>query len=285
MEPNQMGAAVILPDFVLTTCINRHWQYSGMDSIDLCLNRQHFLSYPYSVEYVYNSRGYRDQEWPNSLDELKNAIWCVGDSFTVGIGQPFDHIWPQVLSKQLNQRTINVSMDGASNHWIARRAQAIIDLVKPGNLVILWSYTHRREKPNTALNDEQRRIPYSKNSVEDDYSTWITLLNGIRSNGTNVIHSTIPDFHPIVLCHEIWNNIKDPSWPTCPRNITELENLPGHILDEMKHIHRCYNDFKTQLESNIIHIHERLDWARDYHHFDLLTAQWLVDQICSRWSN
>jgi hypothetical protein len=253
-----------------------------MDSLEQCLNQQHFLSYPYPVNYVYNSRGYRDAEWPETFEELKNAIWCVGDSFTVGLGQPFDHIWPQVLSKKLDQRTINISMDGASNQWIARQARAIIDNIGPSNLVILWSHTHRRENPNTALDDEQRRIPYSKNSVEDDYSSWLDLLNGIVCYNTKVIHSTIPDFHQIFSYTETWNNIKDSSWPACPCTIAEFENLPKYISDELKDVHNCYDNIKTQLESNIIHIHKRLDWARDYHHFGQLTAQWLVDQICNQ---
>jgi hypothetical protein len=122
---------VILPDFQLSSRANQQWQYSGIDTLEHCSNKQHFLSYPHLVEYVYNQRGFRDEEWPDSLDELKNAIWCVGDSFTVGIGQPFAHIWPQVLSKSLARRTINVSMDGASNDWIFRKACQIIDKINP----------------------------------------------------------------------------------------------------------------------------------------------------------
>ena len=76
---------MILPDFTISSKINQNWAYSGMDSPDLCLDSKHFKSYPYSVSYQYNSRGYRDHEWP---DDLQNAVWCIGDSFTVGIGSP-----------------------------------------------------------------------------------------------------------------------------------------------------------------------------------------------------
>jgi hypothetical protein len=276
---------MILPDFILPSRVNQRQNYSGMDSIEYCFDKNHFRSYPYLIEYVYNSRGYRDAEWPNTFDELKNAVWCVGDSFTVGIGQPFDHIWPQVLSKQLDKRNINVSMDGASNNWIARRAQTIIDYIAPTYLIILWSYTHRRENPDQLLTDEQRRIPYSKDSVEDDYLVWLNVLKNIKPSNTKIIHATIPEFHPIEptnLVIEIWNNIKDPSWPACPRTSTDFENLPKYILDELKNLHLCHDKIKTQLESDVIHIYNRLDWARDHHHFDVLTAQWLVDQICNR---
>lgn len=285
MESNSLGSTVILPDFVLPSRINQRWQYSGMDTLELCFDKNHFLSYPYPIEYEYNSRGFRDAEWPNSIDELKNAVWCVGDSFTVGVGQPFDHIWPQVLSKQLNKRTINISMDGASNDWIARRAQSIIDNIAPNYMVILWSYTHRREHVDQSLSDEQRRIPASKTSVEEDYVAWLDLFNNIRSANTKIVHSTIPDFHPIISLNDIWNDIKDVSCLACPNTITELDGLPKYILNEMQQVHNCYDEFKTQLEPNIVHIHQRLDWARDHHHFDILTAQWLVDQVLQKFHN
>lgn len=273
---------MILPDFVLPSRVNRRWPYSGMDSFDLCFDKNHFRSYPYPIEYVYNSRGYRDSEWFNSVDELKNAVWCVGDSFTVGVGQPFDHIWPQVLSTQLNTRTINVSMDGASNDWIARRAQSIIDNIGPRHMVILWSYTHRREHADQSLSDEQRRIVSSKISVDEDYVAWLDLLKGIKSANTKIVHATIPEFHPIVSITDVWNDIKDVSWPVCPSTMTELECLPKHVLDEIKHVHNCYDEFKSQLELGIVYVRQRLDWARDHHHFDILTAQWLVHQICGQ---
>jgi hypothetical protein len=274
-----MGSTMILPDFVLPSRVHQQWEYSGMDSIDYCLDKNHFLSYPHKVHYSYNSRGFRDEEWPNTIDELKSAVWCVGDSFTVGVGQPFDHIWPQVLSKKLDRRTINISMDGASNHWIARRVQTIVDIIHPRYIVILWSYTHRREHANQLLNDEQRRIPYSTTSVEEDYSNWLELLESINPSSTKIVHSTIPDFHPIINYTDTWNNIKDQSWPECPCTIADFENLPKYILDEMKNVHGCYDEIRTQLESSIIHIRQRLDCARDHHHFDILTAQWLVSQI------
>jgi hypothetical protein len=283
---------VILPDFQLSSRADQRWKYSGIDSLALCRNQQYFLSYPYSVEYVYNSRGFRDQEWPESLEELKNSVWCVGDSFTVGIGQPFAHTWPQILSACAHQRTINVSMDGASNDWIARKVQRIIDVIDPKNIAVMWSYTHRRELDNAQLDDEQRRTYCSSESVKDDYLHWLNLLENLQTGNTKIIHSTIPDFHPTRnLTESTWNDIKDSYWPVCPRNLQELDSLPNYIIDELKNLHNCYTEFKKLVEfnnkvdvvdcnKNIIYIKKRLDWARDYHHFDVLTAEWVVGQMC-----
>jgi len=125
MEQNCLGATVILQDLVLQSRVNFKSDVSGLDSLELCLNKDHFRNYPHHVEYVHNSRGFRDNEWPESADELKNAIWCVGDSFTVGLGSPRQFTWPQVLAAVTGRRCINISMDGASNAWISRRAQQI----------------------------------------------------------------------------------------------------------------------------------------------------------------
>ena len=73
---------MILPDLILTSRQNQVWAESGIDSLKNCVNKQHFKSYPHPVEYQYNSRGFRDDTWPSNLEE---SIWCIGDSFTVGI--------------------------------------------------------------------------------------------------------------------------------------------------------------------------------------------------------
>lgn len=233
---------MILPDFLLFSRVNQQLKYSGIDSIEHCKNKEHFVSYTHPIDYVYNSRGFRDAEWPESTDELKRAIWCVGDSFTVGIGQPFAHTWTQVLSHQLGVRTINVSMDGASNDWIARKVQRIVEVIDPKNIVVLWSYTHRRESETVRLSDEARVIFSSKDTPLEDDQRWIKTSEQIKQLKPNAVQATIPNFQGTSL------EITDPlQWP-----------------------------------NNVIYITRQLDWARDYHHFDLLTAQWLVDRVCQR---
>lgn len=294
---------MILPTFVIPEKANQVWAESGIDSLEKCVNREHFLNFPHQIQYAYNSRGYRDSEWPSSLDQLQSAIWCVGDSFTAGIGQPAQHTWPHLLSHQLNQRTINVSMDGASNAWIARKAQEIIDVVNPVAVVMLWSYTHRREHHNTLLTDEQRRLPNSRDSYEQDYLHWVQLVSSIQPANGTIVHATIPRFDTLPsprdntslqqLLQQHWDAIKGSNWPVCPATVQELQQLPAEIKHELIDLHHCYSDLEQMLQNsvstgsantlpdNIIHV-QQLDWARDYHHFEILTAQWLVDQVCAQ---
>ena len=121
---------------------NQIWYESGIDTVDTCLDIQHYMNYPHDVVYRYNSRGFRDREWP---EDLASAVWCLGDSFTVGLGCPLEHTWPYLLEQSMNRRCINVSLDGASNNWIARTARTIIQEVQPQVMVLQWSFIERRE--------------------------------------------------------------------------------------------------------------------------------------------
>lgn len=187
---------MVLPGVVLSSragCSNM--SYNGVDMLEHCLDKQYFKQYPYRVNYNFNSRGFRDSEWPSELKELQNAVWCVGDSFTVGIGQPFDHIWPQVLQNNINKRTISVAMDGASNQWIARQAQQIAQHIQPVNMVIMWSYFHRREHPDSVLTDEDRRMHYCDDrtvSWQQDIQNFNNCLSLLENFGTNILHSFVP---------------------------------------------------------------------------------------------
>lgn len=194
---------MILPTFVLPGTANQQLTETGTDCLNRCLNKTHWRTYPNSVDYRYNSRGFRDTEWP---DDLINAVWCFGDSYTVGIGAPFNHIWPQLLACQTNQHTINISIDGASNNWMARKIMELSHEIIPKKIIIHWSFTHRREA--------------DKNSQE--------LKDQINQKW-----------------FELYNKIKDPTWPTC-KKLEDFKLLPNEIQQEI------LNQHTTRFEANFI---------------------------------
>jgi len=230
---------MILPDLVLPSRRNQHLNYTGLDDLARSPNPEYFNNYPWPISYTFNSRGFRDLEWPNTVDELKNCIWCIGDSFTVGVGVPLEHTWPRQLETATGLRTINVSMDGASNNWIARRAKHILDTVDPCHMVVHWSFLHRREKPDVLLNDEQRRLYNVKCSMQDDIDNFAWCLQQI-SDRKNVIHSFIPEFAPV-------------------EQIPQIQSLLQNL------VHVPY--FTAQ------------DRGRDSLHYDIVTAQYFVKQL------
>ena len=289
---------MILPDFILHSRVNARWEYSGMDSIESCRDKKHFKNYPYKIEYAYNSRGFRDTEWSESIEELKNATWCIGDSFTVGLGSPLEHTWPYLLQQQTGRRCINVSMDGASNDWIARKTQSIVDEISPSNIVVMWSYVHRRENKDPSLTDEQRRLSAGSNTDYEDMQNYKMCIESVQqatsNHGVNVKHGVIPDAiparmftEPLAIIHKCYNDVKDPGWPKI-NDFNDILNLPTSILQEIKEAHEVYNHFEKMAdlieiinyykELNVIEL-KQLDWARDHHHADILSNKWFVEQL------
>jgi hypothetical protein len=280
---------MILPDFVLPSRVNQCWQYSGMDSIEHCFDKNHFKQYPHSITYNYNSRGFRDSEWPNSIEELKNCIWCIGDSFTVGLGSPIEHTWPWLLQQQTSCRVINVSMDGASNEWIARRANLIQKEISPVNIIIMWSYIHRRENKNCNLDDEQRRIYTIASTDVEDIHNLKSCIDLVKNN--NVTQLSIPNYLSILNPQEIWATVRGTDWPLiAPGSLDDMLLLPKFVQTELKDYFKLWDKLQQSLEfldkfcdldSDIIKV-DPLDRARDGHHFDIVTAQWVVDQVKNR---
>lgn len=183
---------MMLSSLKLQKTANEFTTYIGIDSPEYATSLDHFNRYSKNVVYHFNSLGYRDDEWPVNIND---QLWCVGDSFTVGLGQPFEEIWPSLIQKELGIRAINVSMNGASNDWIARRVCEILDNFNPKAILIQWSYLHRREIPNELLCDEDRALNFDINDP-DDFKNFLKNLNLVKSKKGNtiIVHSFIPKF-------------------------------------------------------------------------------------------
>jgi hypothetical protein len=234
----------ILSDFILQTANQQH-EYVGIDSPKFCADQEHFKNYLHKIDYRYNSRGFRDAEWPDNLYDLQNAIWCVGDSFTVGLGSPIEHTWPWVLQQAIGTRTINVSMNGASNMWMNRRVDSILREICPKTIVIQWSFLHRRENIDQPwLSDEDRILHFANTSEQHDIDNTIQCIQNVESNKglTQIIHSFIPAVCP----------------PESRKN----------FLDQF-----------AQLNLQSIGAVEQLDFARDKFHYDVETSKKIVDNL------
>lgn len=236
---------MLLPDFILPSRVNQVWDRSGIDSYPSCLDKKHYSNYPHPVIYQYNSRGFRDQEWPDNINELQQSIWCVGDSFTVGLGSPATHTWSYLLEQKTNRRTINISMDGASNSWIARKAVGIFKEIKPVTIVIHWSYIDRRELDDPTLNDEDRRLQYL--DLDNSFNNLQQCVESLEQNkrDSQVIHSFIPN-----------------SYFATENNADQLTDM-----------------FKGACNLGII---PQLDYSRDRHHYDIKTSDYFTDLIVAQ---
>tara|TARA_Y100000389_G_scaffold201955_1_gene245973 strand:+ start:929 stop:1630 length:702 start_codon:yes stop_codon:yes gene_type:complete len=211
--------------------MNKIYSTTGMDNIDTralsikpLSSPRDWITYPYPIVYEYNSRGFRDKEWPTNLDDI---VWCLGDSFTKGVGVPYEHTWPFILQTNSKKRCINLGIDGAANRLLLNIAKQIISEYNPKYMIIMWSYKHRRYK------DPWKFIHYE----EDEH-------NSKSVEEFRYCFNTVNDLLP-----NIYNT-------TVPVDVSDL----------------------TQL-NNILHEYELLDFGRDGHHFDYLTAEPIVDSI------
>jgi len=235
---------MILPNFYIQSKINYKTQYEKPDSPDDCLDKEYFNNYPHVVDYQYNSRGFRDVEWPNNL---KDAVWCIGDSFTVGLGSPYQHTWPAVLQEITGLTTINISVNGASNSWISRKTLELINTIQPKLVIVMWSYFYRRESDDESLSDEERQIWSNRNKWQLHFKDFQTNRDKVKKYNLKVIDCCIPD---------CWRGSK---------LFLGIDVLPNLINDK---------DFLGEVRI--------LDYARDYHHFDIKTSKYIVDKIIQR---
>ena len=245
---------MILDELFLTTFTNIFSFSTGIDTKELCADKLHFVSYKKQVHYLYNSRGFRDDEWPNDINQIYDNAWCIGDSFTVGLGQPQEEIWPYLLKDSIPELVFNVSLNGASNDWISRKTNYIIHHAKPKYIFIQWSYLHRREHSDATRCDEDRRLHYIPKDIIDsnkdqrDYENFVKNLNSIKNHAT-IVHSFVPGFADNV----------------------DVEN---QIYSELEKRQLLY--FKAV---------RPLDKSRDGHHYDIITAKKYVELYLDKIKN
>jgi len=286
----------MLDDLVLPSRVNQRWWRQGIDDPEWCMAPIHWHRYDHEIQYVYNSRGFRDAEWPS---DLVNATWCIGDSFTVGIGVPLERTWPQLLQQRLQRRSINISMDGASNDWMARRACQIIKEIQPRLMIIHWTYTHRREIADDLVLLNQRWRAFYQDIRDASWPDCVTfdqfnqlpvhIQTEIQTDPYWPILGT-PDDHDRRLDQPeraavLDDTLNDPVFfaavqrvEQCCEDTTVLHTfIPGFTAESDRMRRQLDQHMQGRLWIPEV---EQLDWARDGHHYDIKTAQVLVNNIC-----
>lgn len=270
---------MILPDLWLPSRAGLTLTYCGMDSPDKCINPVWFKRYPHSIQYHYNSRGFRDQEWPQDLSQV---LWCVGDSFTVGLGQPIEHVWPYLLAQRTGQRTVNVSMDGASNDWICRVAKSILTEFPQARIVVHWSYIHRRELSYYAALclkfDKMYQAVKDPSWPQCDWDQYHSLPKAIQQELTDC-HGWRPRvYDDDRVVHYVRSTVSE----DCAHIAHCVAQLPPQVT-HTSIAHWTPPNTVLSLSQPVIAT-PQLDYARDGHHYGSATSDWLVNQIMQAWA-
>ena len=283
---------MLLSNIVIPKLAHKKFKFYSPDTQSDCQDLKHFKKYPYDITYEFNSRGFRDNEWPN---DLANAIWCLGDSATVGVGAPMAHSWPSQLAILTGMPTINLGIRAIDNYTISDIAGEIITNLQPRNVLILWSFFERRPVSNihTEIVDLSEQLVVENDLDHYDYFTKCILNLKGKNSKTNIIHGLVPNSTDFIwndecVIRRIWDDVKDPSWPEKIENIENIDTIDSRILDELNTVHHVYDrlkrisdwyKFKNEFMKNEIGKFDQLDLARDGRHWDITTSKSIANKF------
>jgi hypothetical protein len=173
----------------------------GLDSLEHCPNRQVFKQHP-SVTYQFNEIGFRTH---NVSTFNPNAILVLGDSFTLGLGVNNNKRYADLIEQHLSHQVLNFSLNGASNDWIARKLQQLLTLFHPSAIIVHYTFSHRRERPESAWFDDERTECEPFYSSEENFSNWFTNFKKICLLAKNIklVHSFIPNWHDQAVDYDV----------------------------------------------------------------------------------
>ena len=228
--------------------INLQSKELGMDCEDKCMDPVHFTNYKKDISYNFNSRGFRDLEWPN---DLENVLWCIGDSYTLGLGQPHDETWPQMLEKKVGKRCLNLGQNGASNDTICLRSIEISKQFPNSMILIMWTFLNRRRKNNKDIFCDPNNF-----GDDNDMQNFADNFLLVKKYIPNAIHTLVP-------------------------NALTFSDKQG--ADVFKYVF-TKSKILTVEQIDSLHFTEQLDLARDGFHLDVKTSNAVANKIAKKLS-
>ena len=174
--------------------------YAGLQADNLGMDSREHSANPCvfdqqaPVTYQFNEVGFRT----HSVKQIKSdAILVLGDSFTLGLGVNVSDRYTDLLEQQLSHQVLNFSLNGASNDWIARTLPKLLTLFCPQSIIIHYTFSHRRERPQQDWHDNERTECEPFYSSAENFDNWMTNFNLIckAAGDIKLIHSFIPNWH------------------------------------------------------------------------------------------
>ena len=99
---------------------------------------------------------------------MRDAIWLVGDSFTMGMGIAFEESYKRKLERATGKRVVDISLDGTNRNWRRRIALKITREIQTSELIFVhWGYIWRYKRKYRTLAKEVSNTTFlnSKNKV------------------------------------------------------------------------------------------------------------------------
>lgn len=126
----------------------------------------------YTIEYQFNSHGFRTQEFGKKLDAV-----CFGCSFTMGTGVRHEHTWPVQLSQLTGLQVANLGHAGSSNDTAYRMARHYLQFLQPKYAIWLQTDAHRIEIIDQSVNTVMNILASDNNNLHANnlfIKTWMS---------------------------------------------------------------------------------------------------------------
>ena len=216
-------------------------KFSGLDTPGKSNNSSRdFWEYPVQdFDYQFNSWGFRGKEYDQYVGQAVNI--CLGDSFTVNVGEPVEHSWVSQLAEHFDIPTVNLGMDGAGNDAIKLVYNRACEVFDVQDTFVMYSYLHRRLINRKFIQDVhkdnenfdyflEQRIP---NAIECALPSWNwtseekQFLSNQRIYFLDIPHALYYSDYTTIdrkyIVEESYNNLRGPDWPTLEQFIQGAE--------------------------------------------------------------
>lgn len=147
-----LSKTVLSGPLITTDWANRHFNFYSMDSEEQFLenskkfrsNEQSWIYFDKSIEYKFNSQGYRTSEW-NDINWQESVV-IFGCSNVVGEGLAEADTISGVLSRLLDRPVVNLGVSGTSIAFSSYNSAMLCNnLPTPYAIVQLWTALARME--------------------------------------------------------------------------------------------------------------------------------------------
>jgi len=130
------------------------------------------------ITYQFNKEGFRSDEF-----STEEGIVFLGCSHTTGIGLPYEHTWPYIVSSYLRKKCYNLAIGGGSNDLAFRMAYNYIPKLSSSLVIFLVTHNSRLELLYRNGHSFQFCGPGMSPFRNDKfYETWLMNEDNLNAN-------------------------------------------------------------------------------------------------------
>jgi hypothetical protein len=235
-------------------------QYFESPAVPIPLHQSKTFSIKFekdTVDFVYNSYGYRTKEFDA---DLQDYIVIAGCSLSEGHGLHLDQTWGKKLERAVNQPVINLAKGGANAEFVSQNLTNWLhsNFKKPGLVIAQWPNpfrsTHWHEGKALFLMNQNADDLYKlkvKHGQEYFYLSWVANIINLNNKCRSL---RIPVLH---LCFEHYQSIYPMALNILQQNNIDLhldlkeQNFTWHFdnkaLDNNHHSEWCHEQWAKRI--------------------------------------